>query len=366
MRVAFAVFLVGIILSTGCRPDPELIAVEVERQHRWERFERLSNRRAIRTGIYSDTLDRKLYLPGVNNLAVISYDSEGVVEEEEGLIDYVLTFYEPLVYGTPINRDLVVSTSSDQFFRVSKTTSPNYFENGLQFYGPNLDTAFIRYDFPYWHQSVNFGLTDDNYLLVSYLRKRHDQIGYDTEFTLIEIDQEDDTHLTSLEVTSMQKIDKPEDWGKANAIHVIDNTFFVATSGATYRIFTDGTWQLSYDSNLFDMFELNGHLFAITWNGLIVSNDMGASWQTIQQIGNELRLGRYRTIDRQIVGFFQDQLFRLEFLETGLTGITYLDNDGLEGEEITGIAVAGERVYISTLGGVFSRQRSEFFTPIEE
>jgi hypothetical protein len=68
----------------------------------------------------------------------------------------------------------------------------------------------------------------------------------------------------------------------------------------------------------------------------------------------------YTKIDNKIIGYRYGQLWDISVSETELIA-KELDNDGLDGISITSVSKFDDKVYLSTLSGVFYKIADEFF-----
>ncbi len=170
-----------------------------------------------------------------------------------------------------------------------------------------------------------------------------------------------------LKTTKTQLIELPGG-SFLRAMSSIGNYFLVSTSGGTYRISPNGTYQKSYPYTFLNLFTFNGTVYGVTTANtgtlkLATSTDQGASWTILaDQLPDAYRLFNYKTVNNQLIATYNSQLFQLTFTPTTLSTVE-LDNTGLYGNKITSVARYRNTVYVSTLSGVFTKPVRTFLTP---
>jgi hypothetical protein len=94
---------------------------------------------------------------------------------------------------------------------------------------------------------------------------------------------------------------------------------------------------------------------------LYISNDDGLTWTKHSNFPREFILAQYYQVGDSLVGHTGSaNLFTLKFNDANWQA-RFLENEGIEGQMITCILDYKDSVYISTLGGLFSKSLESFF-----
>ncbi|MDW3645502.1 MAG: hypothetical protein R8P61_00390 [Bacteroidia bacterium] len=133
----------------------------------------------------------------------------------------------------------------------------------------------------------------------------------------------------------------------------------------TYKMGLDGNYQkisdqifirvFSYQERLYAMYDSFGQSF------IIESPDGGQSWiQRFTADGITLAATSFYELEGELVGHWNGQLVLVEEFTESLFKTVELEPRELENDYITSMAKLGDKVYISTLSGLFSRDWQEF------
>jgi hypothetical protein len=111
------------------------------------------------------------------------------------------------------------------------------------------------------------------------------------------------------------------------------------------------------------MFTLDNVLFAGGFEKLFVSGDQGETWSLFANVmGTQFEGLIYFNIGSELYATYQSQLWRVTLSGSNLN-YQELDNDGLQGSQITSMNKVGKYVFITTLSGLFYREFSSLNTP---
>jgi hypothetical protein len=148
----------------------------------------------------------------------------------------------------------------------------------------------------------------------------------------------------------------------------INNHFYIElanlTESALYRIDSLGQCSKATDvsNGILELFEYNGTLYATEdFEWLYISNDDGLTWTKQSNFPRDFILAKYHQVGDSLVGNTGSaNLFTLKF-DGANWKARFLENKGIEGQVITSVLDYGDSVYISTLGGLFSKSLESFF-----
>ena len=93
---------------------------------------------------------------------------------------------------------------------------------------------------------------------------------------------------------------------------------------------------------------------------MFYSTDNGFTWTEGYETPWELVLLNYAKINGKLIGYRYAQLFEITINENEFQA-KELDNDGLEGKSITSVSKFDNKVYLTSLSGVFYKPVDEFF-----
>jgi hypothetical protein len=137
--------------------------------------------------------------------------------------------------------------------------------------------------------------------------------------------------------------------------------FFVSTDQGTYIAYPNGTYKSlsQFKSYLTDIFTYHDTLYTLTYSQTLYrSTDQGETWS---YFASNFPSGQAKSfhIGKETYFYIYSQIFHVDFT----TGeIKELDNSGLEYNEITSINQFGDKVWITTLSGMFYTNIDKFLT----
>jgi hypothetical protein len=137
--------------------------------------------------------------------------------------------------------------------------------------------------------------------------------------------------------------------------------FFVSTARGNYIAYPNGTYRaLSQVSGyLSDVFVYHDTLYTLTaFEELYRSSDQGETWSLF---ASNFPSGQAKSfyIGSKLYFYIYSQIFQADFT-TGI--VQELDNSGLEYNEITSINQYGDKVWVTTLSGMFYTSSDKFLT----
>lgn len=134
----------------------------------------------------------------------------------------------------------------------------------------------------------------------------------------------------------------------------LGDDFLVSTREATYLVRRTGTLTPLWSAGATHAFSLGNTWYAELESELYRSTDKGVSWQQVGPGAGRLGTGDYYVLDSTVVYAREDSLYRVD---TGSGDLEPLNNKGLEGNQITSLALFTDKVYVGTLTGLFTKPR---------
>jgi len=185
--------------------------------------------------------------------------------------------------------------------------------------------------------------------------------NYGARFCLI--DYEFDDSYSGIAITSTQVINFYSYHLPTTYIKSFGNRFFVGTYGITYPylVYPTGDYHAMDVPSCLEFLNYQDTLYAFTTSyDLYFSNDLGENWELYAHFSGWVS---FFEVAGKLCCHRDDDIHEINF-DNG--EVRELDNWGLEGNEITSINEFNDKVYITTLSGLFYRDVDEFFTYKEE
>ncbi len=160
-------------------------------------------------------------------------------------------------------------------------------------------------------------------------------------------------HCFKVDRVVMNKISS--NYLNVKSLFFYNNTYYCSLD-QNYTISTAGDIQTgTLSGDCYGYFEYQDKLWA-KCNGKLKYTTDGQSWtETDHTTFNNMH---FFDFEGKLCGYIGSQLYEYD-LESGLW--YYLDLSGMDGHIITSVNMTDSKVYISTIGGIFSRTKSEFF-----
>lgn len=140
----------------------------------------------------------------------------------------------------------------------------------------------------------------------------------------------------------------------------ITENFLISLNSGTYKIFLDGSFEKIFDDFLLNFYHWQGELFATGLHELYVSRDEGTSWELLAN--NFPRWAKFFNVNDKLCIYVRDCLYELDLQNMLLRQI---DNRGLETNQITAVCEYQDKIYVTTLSGLYYKEKSDFFTYME-
>jgi hypothetical protein len=138
--------------------------------------------------------------------------------------------------------------------------------------------------------------------------------------------------------------------------------YYFATLENTYKIKSDGSFSKILDGRVGKFFQKNDTLYSLVSGFIYQSTNDGDNWinfGAIPQNLNSLNFLDYYLVNNEIIGTYNAQLFHLTINKNSLT-VKEIDNDGLANNSITSISKYYDKVYVTTLSGVYYINYKDF------
>jgi hypothetical protein len=135
--------------------------------------------------------------------------------------------------------------------------------------------------------------------------------------------------------------------------------FFVSSVIATWEIEPSGGTRQLLDHGVYGIIEHDDRLFACSWNGLLMSSDEGATWDTLPYDGAK---GQFFVVDGHLCLLRASSILQVN-ADTGSTTPLAVDGLPFDGHSWGAAIRFGENVYLATHQGLFYRPVRDFLIP---
>ncbi|MEL6250706.1 MAG: hypothetical protein AAFR87_01740 [Bacteroidota bacterium] len=356
----FLALLLLIPILFACE-EPEVIIQEVEVPREVD-FEELDFSRGVFQRFFTmEKVGESILALGENRIARINID---------GNHDNCVFFWND-ANKEPISEEFYLnSTETALQFWSSKSGSICSDQLRTNLRNDSIDTEVNPNPLSQLRFLENYALISGNHVLYPYSTGPEMQL----KLALIEMDlTENRGTFARVFAGDVQKIAFP-------GVSIIDYTFlqwslddgFIFSIGGidpnaygTYKINTDGSSQKIFDRLFIRVFTYQGRLYAMydyfNQSYIMESQDGGVSWtQRFVADGIALAATTFYELDGELIGHWNGQLVLVEKFTNDLFKTVELNPRELENDYITSISKLGDKVYISTLSGLFSRDWEEF------
>lgn len=259
-----------------------------------------------------------------------------------------------------ITSTMLITVYQDEILVIAPTS--NLIGGGLiEFNATDYDPGFVRYELPWRFDEVT-PVVDEKYLLIPYYSQ---QSTPQKRFCfLVEVDAGTTPRVTIRNVKKL--VFEQTGTGLLNNLSnlsVVNGRFFVSyDAGPMYQVDTTGTIK-EKGQKLNGFFKVNNLLFAHWGSHLYVSDDQGENFRFFTPAGDVTwAFRKSRNFGQETFQYVDDNILQVTFQANALSWQA-LDNTGLERSRITSLAKCGNRVFITTLNGVFYKDWAEFKTP---
>ncbi|MBC8527795.1 MAG: hypothetical protein ISS28_03485 [Candidatus Cloacimonetes bacterium] len=267
----------------------------------------------------------------------------------------------------PIISDQITAFSNDPQTAIVFKLNGRFQPTGEYIYLSQIDSIFVnngKLGANFYTEPIG-AFSNNNQFLTMFMDNDHNPY-----FALIDYIFDDNTY-SGIQVTSAQSI-LIEDWILLciEDIESFGNRFFVATHGMgdskpNFLVYPSGYYEeidIRYYGVEFFSYRDIVYLL-ISDNNLYCSHDLGENWELVGTFYPAHLSPRFFEINGKLCVYIYSQIWEFDIDNAE---VRELDNWGLEGNEITSINEFNDKVYITTLSGLFYRDVEEFFTYKED
>ena len=343
--------LVITLLFIGCTKE---VIVKEPLEYRWKAIRSFSYDNSTVMNSYSS--GKKLYLLGRQ---IATYSDSG-----RSYISYLKDISLNINYKLPISDNFYLDFWVPSSYVSINGLNPISTDNRGSIFVNKVDTNFNSFAFPpYWHCEC-MEINNQSQILIPYYSKGiSSQINSQIKFLLATVNYfplESEKYIDYRSINS-KIITLPE--GSYLNYIFSHKDYFIASSDKTYKIKPDGSISEIFNDRMYNIFYGGDTLYGICSSDAVLYQSLndGDSWTRLGKINRDFTSLYFYTLDNEIIGVYNAQLFHIKISSNGLT-VKEINNDGLEYNAITSISKYADKVYVSTLTGVYYISYKDFFT----
>jgi hypothetical protein len=357
MKKATLSLLFGIMIFLGCTKEKLVeIPVPFEKQYRWKLDSNFMYNNSIITNSFAT--ENELYLYG-KYFSVLTFDKNNkeVIENNTLNGEPSMSLKMPISPNFFINvfRNSVIFTPTQE---PAASNNSSYLHYGYvnPKYGTSL--ALSPYEFgqcmiinkkeqvliPFTVYDPSINIIDGN-------------IFY---FTLADIKMANDGYKTT--ITKTKTIAISNGGFDVNNLFTHKDYFIAGLRYSNHKIYSDGTVKrIILNKFLQRIIAKNDTLYAFSSGGDIFrSTNDAEDWVKLGTGNPNIANLNYYLIGNEIVGTYMSQLYHFTINGNNLT-IEEIDNDGLVARYITSVSKFKDKVFVTTLTGVYTVDYKSFF-----
>ncbi len=270
----------------------------------------------------------------------------------------------------PITEKIFAFYSDKQQVLSINSTGFLWAETLPEFHLPTYDSEFLSLNDDYIGRKNTFmAISDDMYCLVPYLTT-----SYQPKFFIIKPDyhwQHGAVHLDANTDSAIVKTVSPAVPPNASSVYFITSyyhAFFVNLGHELFHIDSLGLVKKVLDKDIHQMVQLSDSLVAFgTNNQTYLSVDQGNTWQAFLNIPETNFIGttaadyNFERINQHIIAYPKHNTGKLYhvYIKDNMFRADTIASDGVDKKNITSIAAFNNKVYVTTLSGLFYKDKEE-------
>lgn len=164
-------------------------------------------------------------------------------------------------------------------------------------------------------------------------------------------------------IDSVQSFDLKIPSGGLCSVYSFYDHFYVCGNSLFRRFDVDGTFQdmlpMPFGSYAGRMFSFRNELYVFVNETIYVSSDQGDTWQA-RYIVDGLQAFQYHPFEEVLLASYKDKIYHLDFSDDNFSALE-LENEGLENNFITNVAIFNDTVFVATQAGTYKRALTNIF-----
>ncbi|MCL7989367.1 hypothetical protein M8998_15555 [Sphingobacterium sp. lm-10] len=358
MSVATLLFLIS-----SCSKDTPLeLENEIANSNSWTSDERFEYHH--KTQLYATKIGNRLAMIGPYGYTNLYPSEQDVSQETADIKRYAIYFQPSINVKLPISEQFFVGASM-QHSTVLFVNSDLPVSTGLskRLDVRDIDPEFNEMVYIHSHFGESMAINNRNQTLMAYRANGADNYPF-MRLLLVDVDpgggQEGIPTWLNIPATKVIALDDREHYG-LDMIMAIEDHFLISSHTRTLLVDSDGNYRQVLDRALVRTFEHNSMLYGFGRDGnFYQSADKGNSWMSSYDVERFLSDVSFSQVGDQLVGYRYGQIWKFNFHDSGYE-VEELVNEGLTGNLITSLNEFDDKVYVTTLSGVYHKPKEQFF-----
>jgi len=345
-------FIILFLLIVGCTKE-KIEDNTNQLQHRWTAHPNFVYDRVSVLNSYADS----------NNLYFLGRYFTVFSDSGKQIKNYVLNGEFNINYKLPIGQLFYLQPGDPSTGYVSvQGIKPIASNNCRGISIKRIDNSFVYSHFINYWSSECMKINSENQILIPYNTSDNS-----VSFQLIDMKINTDDKYWIDDTLKTKKITISSGSPQTNLTFVYslfsNKDYYFATLENAYKIKSDGSFSKILDGRVSKFFHKNDTLYSLVSGFIYQSTNDGDSWINIGAIPQNfdmLNYLDYYLVNNEIIGTYNAQLFHLIINKNTLT-VKEIDNDGLVNNSITSVSKYHDKVYVTTLSGVYYINYKDFF-----
>jgi hypothetical protein len=356
MKKTTLFLLLSILVFIGCTKEKIIeIPVPVDKQYRWKVDSNFLFNNSIVMNSFAT--ENELYLYG-KYFSVLSYNEKGKQKVE----NYTLRGQSNANFKMPISPSFFINTYQNTVIFIptqGPVTANNASYYGFGYINPNLVTTL---ELPPYDLGQCMAINNKNQALIPFSSYNPTVSVVDGEyfnFLLADIKVVNDGQRAEVAQTKIVTI---KNGGYALTNLFSHKDYFISYLRFNYKIYSDGRVKpIAPNYALRKILQKSDTLYAFSTDGsLLRSTNDAEDWIKLGTGTSSLIFANFYLVNNEVVGAYFDQLYHLKINGNSLD-IKELDNDGLVTRYITSVSKFKDKVFVTTLTGVYTVDFKTFF-----
>ncbi len=332
--------------------------IEIEKEYKWKSHSDFQYNDIVQMNSYA-TKDRLFFL-GYSSFSSLVPDSISHPDLPFGgtVALYDNWHEQPSEKKLPICADYFISYSpTNGWVDFIPTMNPVTSQTSVSFYIKNIDSTYAYFDFLHFSSGECIAINEQEQALIPYGSFVNSKNIL--KLALVDIKAKL-IYNVKLDTIKTKILSITDDYQyNVIALESIGDYFFLTTNSKVYRVDKLGNIENVLHTRLNKIIESSGTLYGFGGDNIYISSNNGLTWDMGYSVQYEYSWLNYTKIDNKIIGYRYGQLWEISVTKMGLIA-KELDNDGLDGISITSVSKFNEKVYLSTLSGVYYKLADDF------
>lgn len=347
------------LILISCEKE-KIVEVLVEKEFNWKTLDGFQYNDVVQMNGYAT--DDRIFFLGHNSFTSIVSDSINHPGSAFGgnVARYDNWYEQPSDRKLPICADYFLSYNQLGGWLVFiPTMNPVTSDSQAYLNIDIIDSTYGHFDFVHFSLGECIAINRKNQSLIPYIS--YIESKNVLKLALVDVEVEKPMSYYQLKTTKVKILKVPDAYQyNVIAIESIGDYFFLSTNSKVYRIDSLGNIENVLDTRLYRFIEISEELYGFGYNNIYISSDNGLTWDKGYEINPDLKLLNYTKINNKLIGYRFGQLWELSIDDNELI-VNELDNDGLDGVSITSVNKFDNKVYLSSLSGVYYKSIDDFF-----